>query len=466
MGRVLIVDDEPGIRDAIEVLVAARGHDVKIASGLTEAKSQMNEGYFDLVVTDLHLSPTEDGMDLVQHARALNPSPEVIVMTAFGNREKAQAAIAAGASFYIEKGPHLATDMDVLVAQAITKRQLQQENERLRREIIQRNTVGGIIGRSDAMREVIDMIERVAGLKVTVLITGESGTGKEMVARALHHASGAAAGPFVPINCGAVPENLIESELFGHVAGAFTGADHDKDGLFEAARGGTIFLDEIGELPLTLQPKLLRVLQERKVKKIGAVAETEVDMRVVAATNRDLEAEAEAGRFREDLYFRLNVVQIDLPPLRQRSEDVALLAQHFLTKYTREYGRPVTHIEPDAMKLILEYSFPGNVRQLENLIERGVALARGNAIGVDELPKDLRAVESGPTRVFSVQDDSDLPEGGVDMERLVHDFEANLVRKALKRSGGVKTKAAELLGLTFRQFRYKLSKLDSERDPS
>lgn len=462
MGRVLVVDDEPGIREAIEALVAARGHAVVTARALVEGLEQLRKSSFDLVITDLRLSPTDDGMEVVRAARSADPPPEVIVMTAFGNREKAQSAVAEGASFYIEKGPHLATDLDVLVGHAVTKRQLQQENAQLRREIIQRNTVGGIIGRSDAMREVIDVVERVAELKVTVLITGESGTGKEMVARALHHASANASGPFVPVNCGAVPENLIESELFGHVSGAFTGADQDKPGLFEAARGGTLFLDEIGELPLALQPKLLRVLQERKVKKLGSVHETEVDVRLVAATNRDLEAEAEAGRFREDLYFRLNVVQIDLPPLRQRREDVTLLAQHFLHKYAREYGRPVVQIEPEAMQRILEYDFPGNVRQLENLIERGVALARGNTIGVEQLPKEVRAAESGPTRVFNVHDDSELPEEGVDLERLVRDFEQSLIRKALERSGGVKTKAAELLGLSFRQFRYKVSKFETE----
>jgi two-component system response regulator PilR (NtrC family) len=462
MGRVLVVDDEPGIREAIEALVAARGHAVVTARALVEGLEQLRKSSFDLVITDLRLSPTDDGMEVVRAARSADPPPEVIVMTAFGNREKAQSAVAEGASFYIEKGPHLATDLDVLVGHAVTKRQLQQENAQLRREIIQRNTVGGIIGRSDAMREVIDVVERVAELKVTVLITGESGTGKEMVARALHHASANASGPFVPVNCGAVPENLIESELFGHVSGAFTGADQDKPGLFEAARGGTLFLDEIGELPLALQPKLLRVLQERKVKKLGSVHETEVDVRLVAATNRDLEAEAEAGRFREDLYFRLNVVQIDLPPLRQRREDVTLLAQHFLHKYAREYGRPVVQIEPEAMQRILEYDFPGNVRQLENLIERGVALARGNTIGVEQLPKEVRAAESGPTRVFNVHDDSELPEEGVDLERLVRDFEQSLIRKALDRSGGVKTKAAELLGLSFRQFRYKVSKFETE----
>jgi two-component system response regulator PilR (NtrC family) len=462
MGRVLVVDDEPGIREAIEALVAARGHAVVTARALVEGLEQLRKSSFDLVITDLRLSPTDDGMEVVRAARSADPPPEVIVMTAFGNREKAQSAVAEGASFYIEKGPHLATDLDVLVGHAVTKRQLQQENAQLRREIIQRNTVGGIIGRSDAMREVIDVVERVAELKVTVLITGESGTGKEMVARALHHASANASGPFVPVNCGAVPENLIESELFGHVSGAFTGADQDKPGLFEAARGGTLFLDEIGELPLALQPKLLRVLQERKVKKLGSVHETEVDVRLVAATNRDLEAEAEAGRFREDLYFRLNVVQIDLPPLRQRREDVTLLAQHFLHKYAREYGRPVVQIEPEAMQRILEYDFPGNVRQLENLIERGVALARGNTICVEQLPKEVRAAESGPTRVFNVHDDSELPEEGVDLERLVRDFEQSLIRKALERSGGVKTKAAELLGLSFRQFRYKVSKFETE----
>jgi two-component system, NtrC family, response regulator PilR len=467
MGRVLVVDDERGIREAVEALVEGLGHDATLASSLEEAEQALTRGFFDLVITDLKLSPHEDeGLEVVKAARNREPGPEIIVMTAFGSREKAQAAVAQGASFYLEKGPHLASDIRVLARQAITKRALQAENEQLRRALIGEGSAG-IIGRSAEMREVLDLVERVAPLQVTTLVTGESGTGKERVARALHEASSVREGPFVPVNCGAVPEHLIESELFGHVKGAFTGAEFDKLGLFEAASGGTIFLDEVGELPFSLQPKLLRVLQEHRIKKVGAVDEQSVDVRVVAATNKDLEAEAEAGRFREDLFFRLNVVQIDLPPLRRRSEDLPLLAQHFLRKYARAFHRDVDSIEPEAMKRLLDFDFPGNVRQLENVIERGVALTRGTSIGVEQLPKEIRGVGSRPEPVRRVAHDAAFPDEGVDMERLVEDFEYGLIQKALEKADGVKTKAAELLGVSFRQFRYKLSKLDrSERRKS
>jgi len=462
MGKVLVVDDEPGLRTALEAIVAERGHQVRTESSLGAARAALDADCFDLVITDLRLSTTEDGMDVVKHARAQKGAPEVIVMTAYGTREKAQSAIALGASFYLEKGPHLATDVSVLIQQAITKRQLESENDLLRRELFRQNNLEGMVGRSAAMREVLDVVERVGGLKVTVLITGESGTGKERIARALHRLGSEPDRPFIPVNCGAIPENLVESELFGHVEGAFTGADAEREGLFHAARGGTIFLDEVGELPLALQPKLLRVLQERRVKRLGATKEEPVDVRVVTATNRDLEVEAEAGRFREDLFFRLNVVQIDVPPLRQRREDIPLLTQHFVQHYAREYGRPVREVTPEAMGRLLEFSFPGNVRQLQNVVERAVALARGSEITVDDLPRDIRLSESSPARVFSVRDDSDFPSEGVDFERLVADFEYNLIQKALARAGGVKTKAAELLGLSFRQFRYKVSKFEGK----
>lgn len=466
MGRVLIVDDEPGIREAIETLIEGLGHRALAVSGLQPAIDALKRDHFDLVITDLRLSSTDDGTDVLKAARALDPPPEVIVMTAYGTREKAQSAVATGASFYLEKGPHLASDIRVLSSHAITKRALQAENERLRGKLLRSQGVGGIIGRSQAMREVLDLIERVGPLQVTALISGESGTGKERVARALHSVSRRRDEPFVPINCGAVPDSLIESELFGHTKGAFTGADASKPGLFEAASGGTIFLDEIGELPLPLQPKLLRVLQEHTIKKVGAVDETPIDVRVVAATNRDLEAEAEAGRFREDLFFRLNVVQIDLPPLRQRAEDIPLLARSFLEKYAAAFDRTVTDIAPEAMKRLLDFDFPGNVRQLENIVERGVALARGSTITEEVLPREVRQVESRPTPVLEVTDDVQLPDEGVDLERLLADFERRLIREALRKSDGVKTRAAELLGVSFRQFRYKLSKMDANKETS
>jgi two-component system response regulator PilR (NtrC family) len=355
--------------------------------------------------------------------------------------------------------------MSVLVAHAIGKRTVEIENAALKRQLRSRSSLDGIVGKSPAMREVFELVGRIAPTRANVLIVGESGTGKERIARSIHFVSEQKDGPFVPLNCGAIPENLIESELFGHKRGAFTGADADKVGLFEAARGGTIFLDEIGELPLALQPKLLRVLQERKVKPVGAVAEIEFDARVIAATNRDLEAEVKAGRFREDLYFRLNVLQLDLPPLRERVEDIPLLAHTFLEKYSKEYRRPVERIDPAAMERLLAFRFPGNVRQLENIIERAVALASGDTLGEGHLPKALQDTTSGdlPPRAAVVPPDSPFPEEGIDLDAAVEDFEWALIARAMERASGVKTRAAELLGLSFRQFRYKLAKHEKTR---
>jgi two-component system response regulator PilR (NtrC family) len=467
MGRVLVVDDEQSLRDVLEVLITSKGHSVRVAKSVDDARAALSGDDFDIVITDLRLAPNGDGMDVVRVARAKPDAPEVLVMTAYGTREKALMAVQEGAAFYLEKGPHLATDIDVLVAQAIHKRRMQADNDALRRALINRYTsADAIVARSGTMKEILDVVDRVAPTRANVLIVGESGTGKERIAKRLHYGSENRSGPFVPLNCGAIPENLIESELFGHTKGAFTGADTNKHGMFEAARGGTLFLDEIGELPIALQPKLLRTLQERTVKPVGATQEVEVDCRVIAATNRDLEAEVRAGRFREDLFFRLNVLQIDLPPLRQRREDIPLLAATFLEKYTREYARSVNMIAPEAMERLLAFPFPGNVRQLENVIERGVALATSNTLTVAQLPKELKGTDSGPTRVVSLETNAPFPDEGVDLERLVDELERTMITRALEKAGGVKTKAAELLGLSFRQFRYKVSKYEKWRDDS
>lgn len=468
MGRVLVVDDEQSLRDVLEVLIASKGHAVVCAKSVPEARGLLQTDDFDLVITDLRLEPGGDGMDVVRAARS-RPSPsEVLVMTAFGTRDKALSAIKEGASFYLEKGPHLATDIEVLVAQAINKRRLQADNEALRKDLealVGRSAgAGQIVARSEIMQEVVDLVDRIAPTRANVLIVGESGTGKERIAKRIHNGSDNRAGPFVPLNCGAIPENLIESELFGHTKGAFTGADSAKRGMFEAARAGTLFLDEIGELPIALQPKLLRAIQERKVKPVGATEEIEVDCRLIAATNRDLEVEVRAGRFREDLYFRLNVLQVELPPLRQRKEDIPLLAASFLEKFSKEYGRNISAIAPDAMERLLSFSYPGNVRQLENIIERGVALATGNTLTSAQLPKELKASESDPARVVSLESTAPFPEEGVDLDRLTAELEQRMISLALERAGGVKTKAAELLNLSFRQFRYKLTKYDKWRD--
>lgn len=470
MGRVLIVDDEPGIRDALEALLMTRGHRVEVAASVEEARSALDRQPCDLVITDLRLGPAGDGMDVLETARALAEPPEVIVMTAYGSRERAQRAIGRGAAFYIEKGPHLATDVAVLAGQAVAKRELEAEILSLRRELLGATSRVGIIGKSEAILEVLDLVERVAPLRTTVLVSGESGTGKERIARSLHELAPWREGPFVPLNCGALPPNLIESELFGYVKGAFTGAEQDKIGVFEAARGGTLFLDEIGELPLELQPRLLRVLQEHSVRRLGSHEELGVpDVRVVAASNRDLEDEVAAGRFREDLFFRLNVVQLELPPLRERPEDVVALAEHFRSKYARAHGRNVTSIAPDALDQLTRFPFPGNVRQLENAIERGVALARGEMLTVEELPKAIR--EAPGSEAAAPADGTEgvpsaFPPGGVRLEELVEAYERAWMERGLEAAGGVKTRAAELLGISFRQFRYKLAKYRRPRTPS
>jgi two-component system response regulator PilR (NtrC family) len=468
MGRVLVVDDEPGIRDVLQVLLEGRGHAVDLAEAVASARSALERQDYDLLITDLRLGPETDGLEVVDVARELPRPPEIIVMTAYGSRERAQRAIARGASFYIEKGPHLAGDIGVLARQAITKRQLEEENAQLRSTILGSTGRAGIVGKSEAMGEVLDLVERVAPLRTTVLVCGESGTGKERIARALHECAPWSSGPFIPLNCGALPENLIESELFGYDKGAFTGADAPKMGVFEAARGGTLFLDEVGELPLALQPKLLRVLQEHGIRRLGSHEEVSVaDVRVVAASNRDLEAAIADGAFREDLFFRLNVVQIDLPPLRERPEDIVVLAEHFLQKYARAHGRRVTSIDPDALDCLTRFRFPGNVRQLENAIERGVALARGDRLTTAELPKAIREAPSSPVApAEEPPETAAFPPGGIDLERMLDAFERDWIERALEAAGGVKTHAAELLGLSFRQFRYKLAKHRRQRAPS
>jgi two-component system response regulator PilR (NtrC family) len=463
VGRVLVVDDEQSLRDVLEVLVSSLGHVVTVAADVSSAARALEKQDVDLVITDLRLEPGGSGLDVVRSARARRDPPEVIMMTAFGTREVALEAQQLGALFYVEKGPHLASDLRVLVGHAIDKRRLRFENEELRRRLRDRFELEGIVGRSEAMREVLELVRRVAPSRANVLLVGESGTGKERVARAIHMQSERRDGPFIPINCGAIPENLIESELFGHVRGAFTGADREHTGLFVAAKGGTVFLDEIGELPLALQPKLLRVLQERRAKPVGATQELDVDARVVAATNRDLESEVRAGRFREDLFFRLNVLQIDLPPLRARRDDIPILVQTFLEKFAREYKSEVVQLSPAALAKLLTFRFPGNVRQLENVIERCVALSRGGEVGVDALPREIRDLDEerqtpAPAVVSSTGSPAAFPSAGVDLERAVEALEVRLITQALETAGGVKTRAAELLGLSFRQFRYKFAK--------
>jgi two-component system response regulator PilR (NtrC family) len=449
--RVLVVDDERGMRDFLEIFFRRDGMEVTTATSLAEARALLEADDFDLVMTDVQM-PGGSGIELLRSVKEAAPETVVIVMTAFATTETAIEAMKEGAYDYLTK-PFKIDEVRLVVSKALEKKLLSVENKRLRSELRTQARRRLLIGTSPAMQRVYDLMAQVAATRTSVLVCGESGTGKELVARGIHELSDRRDKPFVAVNCGAIPENLLESELFGHTKGAFTGAVSNKPGLFEVAHGGTLFLDEVGELPPTLQVKLLRALQEKQVRRVGGNADTAVDVRIVAATNRDLHADAQVGRFREDLYYRLNVIQLTLPPLRERMEDVPLLAQHFLDKFAREQGRPACRLSDGALARILAYDFPGNVRELENTIERAVALCRGDLIEPELLPAALLAPRL-PTALAP-----QLPSNGASLDDLMNAFERDLLLAALAKSGGVKKRAAQLLGITFRSFRYRLEKL-------
>jgi two-component system response regulator PilR (NtrC family) len=426
---------------------------VEAASGGSEALATIRGREFDVVITDLRM-PDVDGMVVLEQTKRLHPDTQVIVVTAFATTETAIAAMKAGAYDYLTK-PFKVDEVSLVVDRALERRSLARDNLALRDEIKGRYKLDRLLGKSPPMQRVFDTIKKTAPGRASVLLVGESGTGKELAARALHELSQRADRPFVAVNCGAIPETLLESELFGHVKGSFTGAHVDKQGLFEAAHSGTLLLDEVAELPVAMQVKLLRVLQERKVKPVGGVVEREVDVRIVAATNRDLETEVEKGTFRQDLFYRLDVIRIRLPPLRERREDLPLLVDHFLRKFSAEHGCKVAGVDPEAMQALMAYHFPGNVRELENLIERAVILATGDRLAVDAFPSLGRLSAAAP----SLTNAPLVPESGLDLERVVEDFERSIIISALERTGGNRTEAARLLGVSFRSLRYRLSKL-------
>ncbi len=450
MARILVVDDERSMRELLEILLAKEGHAVSLAETVAGALEVARAERPDVVITDLKLGKGT-GLEVLEQVKRARPEAEVIMITAYATTENAIQAMKLGAYDYLQK-PFKVDELLAVVGRALERRALVEENLALRSRLEERERFEGLVGRSQAMREVFRVIEKVAPRPTTVLITGESGVGKELVARAVHTKSPRASGPFVAVNCGAIPEGLLESELFGHVTGAFTGASTAKPGLFLAASQGTLFLDEIGELPMLLQVKLLRVLQERRVKPVGGVEDIEVDARIIAATNKDLEGEVKAGRFREDLFYRLNVIQIKVPPLRERREDVLVLAGYFLKKFAREHGRQDLAFSRAAMAALTDHPFPGNVRELENAIERGVTLAEGAVVELDDLPASLRG-GAGP-----VPEAIEIPPG-FDLERFLEEVERRYLERALYQAHGVKLDAAKLLGVTFRSFRYRASKL-------
>ncbi len=460
MGRVLVVDDEASMRDFLGICLRRAGHEVELAASGAVALAALSARAADVVVTDLRMPGEVDGLGLLTAVRTRYPDTEVILVTAFATADTALAAMKQGAYDYLTK-PFKVDEINAVIGRALEKRALVAENAALRDQVAGRVRMAQLLGRSKAMQRVFELIGKIHSTRTSVLITGESGTGKELVARALHTEGSRASGRFVAVNSGAIPEELMESELFGHLKGSFTGAVSDRPGLVREADGGTLFLDEIGELSLGLQVKLLRVLQEKKVKPVGGHTELDVDVRVVAATNRELEDEVARGAFRQDLFYRLNVIEVRIPPLRQRREDIALLVEHFLKKQAKEVGRPIT-VSAAALKLLEDYDFPGNVRELENVIERAVALSSSDDLDVDDLPR-LRT-----TAVRSVVEAAsaglELPADGIDLDRLVAEYERAWVAKALDKTGGVRKKAAVLLGISFRSMRYRLAKLGFDKD--
>jgi two-component system response regulator PilR (NtrC family) len=460
-GDILIVDDERSMREFLGIYLRRAGHRVEAADGGVKGNAILQTQTFDVVITDLKMPGEVGGLDVLAEAKRVSPDTQVIVVTAFATAETAIAAMKAGAYDYLTK-PFKVDEVGLVVERALERRQLKKHNVVLRDEIKGRYKLDRLIGKAPPMQRMFEMVRKIAPARTSVLLIGESGTGKELAARALHELSPRAAHPFVAINCGAIPETLLESELFGHVKGSFTGANTDKPGLFEAAHGGTLLLDEVGELPVSMQVKLLRVLQERKVKRVGGLAEVEIDVRVVAATNRDLEAEVEKGTFRQDLYYRLNVIQVRVPSLRERKDDIPYLVDHFIRRFSAEHGRTISGIDPDTLSALVAHNFPGNVRELENIIERAVTLAPGDRLSRDTLPPLTATSATNHTAIS-------LPEEGLDLEKVVEDFERAILLKALERTDGNRTEAARLLGVTFRSLRYRLSKLGisgSESEPT
>jgi two-component system response regulator AtoC len=456
MRRVLIVDDEQNLRHMLQTLLKREGYEPIGVSSVDGALRELEAHPFDIVITDLRM-PGQSGMDLVDEIRRRNLTTTVVVMTAYGSRDIAIEAMKHGAYDYISK-PFEADELVLLLRKAEERERLFRENQTLHKQIRAggqepETGLGDLVAHSRQMLDLFRTVRKIAEFKTTVLIGGESGTGKELVARAIHRLSPRAAGPFIAVNCGAIPDSLLESELFGHRKGAFTDANRDRKGLFEEASNGTLFLDEIGELPLGLQVKLLRVLQEGEIRRLGDSQDMKVDVRVVAATARDLSAEVARGAFREDLFYRLNVFALQLPALRERREDIPLLVEHFLTRMNARMGLAVTGATPEAMRMLVEYDWPGNVRELENCVERAIVLSEGAVIDADALPERLqRAPTPAPvSAVGALVDDSDLS-----IKRASRRSEETLIRRALLKTRGNRTRAAELLEISHRALLYKI----------
>ena len=453
MAKILVVDDDQGMREFLEILLTREGYEVASASGGKEAIGMCKKHKFDLAITDLRM-PKVNGIDVLKIIKEISPETMVILVTAYASGETAVAAMKEGAYDYLEKNFDV-EDLKTVIKDALSKKGVKEEDAVFMKDVEVALSFGNMIGKSKGMLKVYSLVRKVADTVANILITGESGTGKELVANAIHENSSRKDKSFVVINCGGIPENLLESELFGYMKGSFSGAHVDKPGLFEVAHRGTIFLDEIGELPPFLQVKLLRVVQEKTFRRIGGAEDIKVDVRIISATNQDLAQKVKNGSFREDLYYRLNVIPVKVPPLRERNEDIPLLANYFIEKYSKKFEKEIKKISPYALRLLMEYPFPGNVRELENIIERSVALETTNIVlpenlvipGADEIDQDT-VLNAG------------IPEEGINLNEELARVEGLLIKKALQKTNGSKTKAAKLLNISFDSLRYRFEKMD------
>ncbi|HEX7676149.1 MAG TPA: sigma-54 dependent transcriptional regulator [Bdellovibrio sp.] len=451
--RILVVDDEESIREFLEIMLKKEGYEVTLAEDGQKAKDLLTKKTFDMIISDLQM-PHVTGIELLKHVKETYPDTVFMLITAFGTTETAVEAMKMGAYDYLTK-PFKIDEVRMNIQNALRSRNLEVENRTLKKELVKEYSFQNMVGNSPAMHAIYDMVKRVSQTPTNVLITGESGTGKEVVAKAIHYNGPLKDKPFVTVNCGAIPENLMESEMFGHKKGSFTGAVADKAGLFEVADGGTLFLDEVGELPLTIQVKLLRAIQERVIRRVGATEDMKVDVRIIAATNRNLEEMVSKGTFRQDLFYRLNVINIRTPGLRERREDVPLLANHFLKKYNERLGKNIGAISTEAMEILKKYDYPGNVRELENLIERTVALEGGATILPESLPP---MVNTSSGRKMASSNEIEIGDDGVDLDKVMGQIEKELLVKAIHAAGGVKKRAAKLLHISFRSMRYRIEK--------
>jgi two-component system response regulator PilR (NtrC family) len=451
--RLLVVDDEESIREFLEIMLKKEGYEVTCAEDGAKAKDILAKKSFDMVISDLQM-PNMTGIELLKHVKDSYPDLVFMLITAFGTTESAVEAMKMGAYDYLTK-PFKIDEVRMNIQNALRTKNLEVENRVLKKELGKEYSFQNLVGNSEEMHRIYDLVKRVSMTPTNVLITGESGTGKEVVAKAIHYNGPLKDKPFVTINCGAIPEQLMESEMFGHKKGSFTGAIADKVGLFEVADGGTLFLDEVGELPLTIQVKLLRAIQERVIRRVGATEDIKVDVRICAATNRNLEEMVKDQSFRQDLFYRLNVIGIRTPALRERRDDIPLLANHFLKKYNDRLTKTIGTISTEAMEMLKKYDYPGNVRELENIIERTVALEGGATI----LPESLPPFVNTPSgRKMASSHEIEMGDDGIDLDKVIGQIEKELLVKAIHASNGVKKRAAKLLHITFRSMRYRVEK--------